>query len=162
MIYLVDTNILLRLADRRHSLHPMVRAAIRTLRADSHALQITPQNCIEFWNVATRPATRNGFGLFPTDAEQLLRLLERLFPVLLDKPDLYPEWRRLVVNFEVAGVQVHDARLVAAMKTYNITHILTFNTADFTRYARAGIVAVDPVKCSAPCPPNIEISHVVL
>ena len=95
-------------------------------------------------------AARNGFGLFPANADQLLRLLERLFPILFDKPDLYPEWRRLVVDFEVAGVQVHDARLVAAMKTYGITHILTFNKADFARYARAGIVAVDPAECSSP------------
>lgn len=150
MIYLVDTNILLRLADRRHSLHPIVRAAVKRLRADGHELQISPQNCMEFWNVATRPAMKNGFGLFPANADQLLRLLERLFPILFDKPELYPEWRRLVVDFEVAGVQVHDARLVAAMKTYGITHILTFNTIDFARYARAGIVAVDPAECSGP------------
>jgi predicted nucleic acid-binding protein len=61
-------------------------------------------------------------------------------------PAFYPEWRRLVAVFDVAGVQVHDARLVAAMHVYAITHILTFNAADFTRYATAGIVAVDPVR----------------
>lgn len=46
--------------------------------------------------------------------------------------------------FAVSGVQVHDARLVAAMQAHNITHILTFNTSDFTRYASLGIVPVDP------------------
>ena len=44
----------------------------------------------------------------------------------------------------VSGVQVHDARLVAAMKSNDVTHILTFNIADFVRYASEGIVAVDP------------------
>ncbi len=29
------------------------------------------------------------------------------------------------------GVKVYDARLAAFMRTYTITHILTFNTADF-------------------------------
>jgi predicted nucleic acid-binding protein len=57
---------------------------------------------------------------------------------------VYTEWRRLVVSFEVSGMQVHDARIVAAMIVHGVTHILTFNTADFVRYSTRGIVAVDP------------------
>lgn len=34
-----------------------------------------------------------------------------------------PEWRRLVVNYGVSGVQVHDARLVATMLVHDVTHI---------------------------------------
>ena len=56
MVYLVDTNVLLRLADRGHSLHPIIRQ----------------------------------------------------------------------------------------MLAHEITHILTFNGADFSRYTPVGIVAVDP------------------
>ena len=144
MIYLVDTNVLLRFADRAHPRHPRVRAAVRTLRAEGHRLRATPQNCVEFWNVATRPADRNGLGLEPADADRLLRLVERLFPVLPDVPAVYPQWRQLVVAFGVSGVQVHDARLVAAMTVHGVSHILTFNVADFVRYATLGIVAVDP------------------
>ncbi|MCL1465416.1 type II toxin-antitoxin system VapC family toxin [Argonema galeatum] len=143
-IYLLDTNVLLRFADRNHPLHTTIRAAIRKLRDEGHQLQIAPQNCVEFWNVGTRPIDRNGFGLTPNDADRLLRLIERLFPLLVDVPEIYIEWRRLVVAFGVSGVQVHDARLVAAMKANKISHILTLNTADFARYANEGIVAVDP------------------
>lgn len=144
MVYLVDTNVLLRLADRRHPLHPVMRQAIRKLQQEGHTLQITAQNGIEFWNVATRPANKNGFGLTPLEANRLLRLIERLFPLLPDSPLVYPQWRQLVVQFGVSGVQVHDARLAAAMLAHQITHILTFNGADFSRYAPVGIVAVDP------------------
>ena len=145
MLYLVDTNVLLRFADREHSLHSKVRAAVRTLRAEGHSLRATPQNCVEFWNVATRPIDKNGFGLLPADADRLLRLVERLFPVLPDSPAVYPQWRQLVVLYDVSGVQVHDARLVAAMMVHSVTHILTFNVTDFVRYAALGIVAVDPL-----------------
>lgn len=145
MIYLVDTNVLLRFADRTHPLHPTVRAAVRKLRTEGHRLRATPQNFAEFWNVATRPVERNGFGLVPADADRLLRLVERLFPLLPDSPAIYPEWSRLVVSLGVSGVQVHDARLVAAMIVHGVTHILTFNTADFARYTTVGIVAADPV-----------------
>ena len=144
MIYLVDTNVILRFADRSHPLHITIRTAIRRLRSEGHQLQIAPQNCVEFWNVATRPIDKNGFGLTPIEADRLLRLIERLFPILVDLPAIYTEWRRLVVTFGVSGVQVHDARLVAVMKANNITHILTLNATDFLRYANEGIVAVDP------------------
>jgi predicted nucleic acid-binding protein len=146
VIYLVDTNVLLRLADRTHPLHLSIRAAMRKLRHDGHRLHITPQNCVEFWNVATRPSNRNGFGLSPNSTHQLLRLIERLFPLLPDMPTIYTEWRRLVLAFNVSGVQVHDARLVAAMKAHSVTCILTLNTTDFVRYESEGIVAVDPTR----------------
>lgn len=144
MIYLVDTNVLLRFVDRRSAQHARVRNAVRKLRRAGHGLAIAPQNCVEFWNVATRPADKNGLGLKPTDADRLLRLVERLFPLLPEGPQVYAEWRKLVVHFGVAGVQVHDARLVAAMIEQGVTHILTLNTGDFHRYAHAGIVPVDP------------------
>jgi predicted nucleic acid-binding protein len=48
------------------------------------------------------------------------------------------------VDYGVSGVQAYDARLVAAMIVHHVMHILTFNTADFARYAPEGIVAVDP------------------
>lgn len=144
MEYLVDTNILLRLVQRNDPLNPTITTAIKKLRNDGNILLITPQNCAEFWNVATRPATKNGFGLIPKDADRQLRLIERIFPLLSDIPTVYPEWRRLVVKFGVSGVQVHDARLAATMKANNITHILTFNTGDFIRYSSEGIVAVNP------------------
>jgi len=144
VVYLVDTNMLLRFSQRTHPLHPIARSAVRKLRRGGDELLIAPQNCIEFWNVATRPTDKNGLGLTPAAADRLLRLIERLFPRLPDTPDIYPEWRRLVVTVGVSGVQVHDARLVALMKTKGITHILTFNTGDFDRYSGERIVAVNP------------------
>lgn len=144
MVYLVDTNVLLRFAERTHPLHLSARTAVRKLRRGGHQLRVASQNCIEFWNVATRPADKNGLGLTPADADRLLRLIERLFPRLSDVPAMYPEWRRLVVTFGVSGVQVHDARLIAVMKTNGVTHLLTFNADDFSRYTSEGVVAVDP------------------
>jgi predicted nucleic acid-binding protein len=144
MFYLVDTNILIRFAGRTQALHNAVRAAVRTLKADGHALKAASQNFVEFWNVATRPVVRNGLGLTLAEAEWQLRLVERVFPRLDDSPTVYPEWRRLVIVYGVSGVKVYDARLVAFMRAYGIAHILTFNTADFKRYSPEGIVAADP------------------
>jgi len=45
-------------------------------------------------------------------------------------------------KYEVKGVQVHDARLAAAMNIHGITKLLTMNTRDFQRFP--GIEALQP------------------
>jgi len=144
LIYLADTNLLLRFAFRHQPIHPVARAAVLKLRQGGHQLLITSQGCVEFWNVATRPQANNGFGCNIADTNRLLRFIERVFTLIPDTPDVYPAWRNLVLTYGVSGVKVFDARLAAAMRVHGITHILTFNTQDFVRYATIGIVAVDP------------------
>jgi predicted nucleic acid-binding protein len=62
--------------------------------------------------------------------------------LLPDGESVHREWRRLVVAYEVRGVQVHDARLVAAMLVHGIGRILTMDESDFMRFA--GVTAVHP------------------
>ena len=144
MIYLVDTNVLLRFSRHDDPRYQIVQDAVHKLQAEGHQLRTTSQNFTEFWNVATRSANQNGFGHTIFETDQLLLGLEKFFRLLPDSPDVYRVWRRLVVDYDVAGVQVHDARLTALMIVYNVKHILTFNVSDFTRYDPEGIVAVDP------------------
>lgn len=144
MIHVPDTNVLLRFAHRPDPQHAVVTSAIRKLKNSGDEIYILPQNCVEFWNVFTRPTSRNGFGFSVPEANHSLRLVERIFPLLTDDARVHRQWRRLVLSFGVSGVQVHDARIVAAMLVHQVTHILTFNTSDFARYSGIGIVAVDP------------------
>lgn len=144
--FLLDTNVLLRYIDHNHGLYALINSVINALFEELSVLYITPQNCIEFWNVATRPIERNGFGLSTTQAHSALDMIEKIFRLLPDSTSVYTEWRQLVTTFGVSGVQVHDARLVATMRVHHISHILTLNTKDFTRYHTAGITAIDPSK----------------
>ena len=144
MIYLVDTNILLRFSRYEDPGYQIAREAVHKLEEGGHELQTTLQNFAEFWNVSTRPAERNGFGRTPVETDDLLQDLEEAFPLLPDSADMYPVWKRLVVDYDVLGVQVHDARLVAAMLVHDVKHILTFNTQDFTRYVFEEIIAINP------------------
>lgn len=54
--YLIETNILMRLANPNDALHSVAGGAIVTLRSRGEALRTAPQNLIEFRNGATRPA----------------------------------------------------------------------------------------------------------
>ena len=143
MDYLVDTNVLLRLADPYSDLFPVAQRAVKYLHAAEHTLWVSTQNCIEFWNVATRPIEKNGFGLPPAAANDLLLVMERMFP-LLPEYSFFMTWRDLVTSLSVSGVQVHDASLVARMLSHGISHILTFDSTDFQRYSVRGVVAIDP------------------
>jgi predicted nucleic acid-binding protein len=141
-LYLADSNILLRLVKSNHPEFPLVRGAIRALTQKGMTPAYTLQNMTEFWNASTRPKGRNGFGLTVEETERNARDIERSFMFLADTEAVYREWRRIVVQYSVSGVQVHDARLAAAMYTHGISEILTLNGADFARFS--GIHAIDP------------------
>jgi predicted nucleic acid-binding protein len=140
--YLVDSNILLRIARRDDPDHAVVDAALGTLSEGGAVLYYTHQNIAEFWNVATRPTHKNGFGLTGAEVEQEVRVIEKGMVLLADNEAVYHEWRRLVLAHSVSGVQVHDARLAAAMSVHRITHLLTLNPDDFRRYSQ--VTAVHP------------------
>lgn len=140
--HLLDTNVLLRLSKQDSPEFSMVRNALRWLSQKDAPLCYTSQNLIEFWNVATRPVDRNGYGLSTVEADEAAHRVEKAFVMLRDSEAIHHEWRRLVVAYSVSGAKVHDARLVAVMTVYGIAHILTFNDRDFARYA--GITVVHP------------------
>ena len=139
---LVDTNILLRIARLSDPQHKLIDGALAKLASDRCKLCFTHQNIAELWNVMTRPVSRNGFGLSTSDADREVRVIEVGMSLLVDSAAVYHAWRRIVVQSSVSGVQVHDARLAAVMEVHGVFHILTLNTADFSRFS--GITAVHP------------------
>jgi predicted nucleic acid-binding protein len=144
--YLVDTPLLLRIANPSDPQYPVADAAVSRLQVRGEALHIAPQNLIEFRNGATRPIEANGLGLPPSVVEAQAEAFEQKFLLLPETPDIYPAWKALVQAAGVVGKQVHDARLVAVCHVYGITHILTFNVRHFARLATfaPGVVVVDP------------------
>ena len=127
MTVLLDSNILARLAQSTHSMHATARAAVASLQRSGQTLRTVPQNIYEFRVVSTRPVTANGLGMSASEASVELARLQVLFPVLLDNPSLFVEWRNLVTMHNVLGKNAHDARLVASMTIHGISNLLTFN-----------------------------------
>src|SRR5437667_6062087 len=72
----------------------------------------TFQNSIKFCGVKHR--------------DRLARAIEGTMTLLQDNEKIYPEWRRLVMRKSVRGVQVHDARLAAAMRVHDALFALSF------------------------------------
>ena len=151
MSYLVETPLLLRLANPSDPQYVMAESALSRLEGRGEVLHIAPQNLIEFRNGATRPKEVNGLGLPPSVADMQADAFERKFLLLPETPDIYPAWKALVRAAGVTGKQVHDARLIAICQVYGITHILTFNVRHFARMAAfvPGLVIVDPASIGA-------------
>jgi predicted nucleic acid-binding protein len=146
MAYLIDTNILARLANVADAQHAVAAQAVMELHRRGEVLHVTPQVLIEFRSTATRPKAQNGLGLSAVDAEAQAVGFVGVFPLLADTPDCYPAWKALVGALGIIGKQVHDARLVAVCHVHAVTHLLTLNVSDFVRMAGfgPGIVVVDP------------------
>jgi len=142
MNFLTGTNILLRLIEPTSPHHADAKNAVDKLLKQGDTLFITLQNVSEFWNVCTRPLDKNGLGFSVAAADEELTKIEKVFDLLPDTSEVYKNWRELVVNHSVSGVQVHDAKLAAAMKAHKIENLLTFNAKDFKRYT--DVKAVEP------------------
>lgn len=143
---LLDTNLLVRVTNATDPHCDVARSAIHRMTGGGERLIIVPQNLYEFWAVATRrpgaqPAGQNGLGMTCEQASQWLAFFQRRFMLLPDRNDLSARWHGLVKQLDIRGFRSHDARLVAAMESYGIARLLTFNSEDFKRFA---ITVVDP------------------
>lgn len=96
-LVLLDSNILIRWLQPRDPAFSVIEESIAQFAHEGSILCYTSQNLAEFWNVLTRPADRNGYGLTPIQADLHAQQVERT----LNKSDF--------VRFEdIEAVHPHD------------------------------------------------------
>jgi len=144
--YLLDTSLLVRLANSADVQHSIAVKAVLELHRRGEVLRVTPQVLVEFRSVATRPVESNGLGLSAADAAAQSAGFEASFGLLAETPDIYQAWKQIVDGLGIIGKQVHDARLVGVCHVHGVSHLLTFNAAHFARLAGFGpkVVMVEP------------------
>ena len=64
-----------------------------------------------------------------------VRAFQDSFYVLHSSPGVLDHLLQLAERVQVAGKQIHDANIVATMLAYDISDLLTHNTADFVRHS---------------------------
>lgn len=138
----LDTNILLRLANPESDEHTISRVAVLKLRAQGVELALPIQVLVEFWVVATRPTTVNGLGWNIERARQSIDAFRIHFTILQETPEALDRWIELVTRVGIAGKRAHDARIAAVMLAAGVGELLTLNTDDFI--GMTGIVPVHP------------------
>lgn len=141
---LVDTNILLRIAQAGHPHGRLAYESIKQLTLhDRERFAVAPQVLYEMDVAYTRPVSSNGFGYTSWQAADRISATRAIFELLPETPGDFHTWERLVTAHQVVGKQAHDARLVAIMIEHQIRKLLTFNNADFLRYEQ--IQAINPL-----------------
>lgn len=147
MAVLIDTNVLRRRVQPDHPHNAAAIESVALFLEKAEPVHFTLRNISEFWNVATRPIGNNGLGFPVALVAREIMDIERALTLLADTPAIYPEWKRLVTAYEVRGVKVHDARLVAVMNVHGVQSILTFNVDDFVRF---GVETLHPLEMCRP------------
>ena len=74
-------------------------------------------------------------------ASQWLRFFQRRFTLLPDRAELLETWHVLVKSLGIKGLRSYDARIAAAMQSYGISRLLTFNAIDFKHFS---VTVIDP------------------
>ena len=92
MRVLIDTNILLRSAQKKHPVCHVARRAIVSLIRSGHSLCLMPQNIGEFWNVCTRPTDVNGLGLSVEATDRYVDRIQQFATVLPDSLEVFSAW----------------------------------------------------------------------
>jgi predicted nucleic acid-binding protein len=138
---LIDTNVLLRRLESQHPQHAMAISAVARILRSGETVYVTLQVLTEVWRVMTAPTGANGFDFPISVSAAAIDDIEPLFTLLdEDVPAIYSEWKRLVVQHQVKGLAVFDARLAATVIVHKLDAIVSFD-AGFARY---GVNVLDP------------------
>lgn len=130
----IDTNVLVYATVATAPMHLRAKQALESLWADGVNLWISRQVLREYVAVVTRPQT---FALPLTAhaaADQVSVFMQRFF--ICDETDSVTQrLLDLLRQIGANGRQVHDANIVASMLANAVNQLITYNTADFARYA---------------------------
>ncbi len=130
----VDTNVLVNARFIEAPDHEAARASLESAIEKPEALRISRQILREYLAVVTRPQAWP-VAISRDDALDDLNRFAAAFEVLEDGPVVTDRLIALCRQTPVGGKQIHDANIVATMLAYGERRLLTFNTADFRRYA---------------------------
>jgi predicted nucleic acid-binding protein len=113
------------------------------LEGEGCALWISFQILREYPAAVTRPqATSPALPMASAIAD--VRRFQQVFYVAEDRQVVLDRLLALLGAYFSAGRQVHDTNIVATMLEHGIRRLLTFNAADFRRFAR--IIELEPTQ----------------
>jgi predicted nucleic acid-binding protein len=129
----LDTNILVYASLRGTDFHAAARARLIELENKGAILWASRQVIREFLAVTTRPGTVSP-PLTSAVLSQAVRQFEAALQIADEDAAVTTLLLDLLKSRTIQGRQIHDANIVATMRSRGISWLLTHNTADFARY----------------------------
>jgi toxin-antitoxin system PIN domain toxin len=130
----VDTNVLIYASRPKAREHAAARAVLDRMRQEGSPLWLSQQVLREYLAAATRPQP-SGPALPMAAAIADMQQFRTGFSIAEDTAGVLDRLVHLLSSHTGSGKQVHDANLVATMLETANTRLLTFNHADFRRFA---------------------------
>lgn len=132
----IDTNVLVYASRPSAAEHAAARAALAAIEASGKNAWISTQVLREYLAVVTRhQASAPPLPMETAIAD--IRCFQSAFRIAEDGAPVLERLLTLLATHPGAGRQVHDANIVATMLVHGIGHLVTFNAADFKRFAAA-------------------------
>jgi predicted nucleic acid-binding protein len=131
----IDTNVLVHASAPGAPDREKARAALARHAASGEPFHISRQILREFVAVVTRPQLW-AQAKTPAEAATAAVVITRDFEILEDGSLVWDKLVELCGCFAFGGRQVHDASIVATMLAHGERRLLTFNGADFRRFAK--------------------------
>lgn len=131
----LDTNVLVNASVANALEHKAAVRAILNYTRSGLDMWISRQVLREYLATLTRGQLFGG----PAPVSQLtleVKQFEQRFRVAEDNADVTARLLNLLAQVPTGGKHIHDANMVATMLTYGITHLLTHNVTDFTRFSQ--------------------------
>jgi len=136
----VDTNVLLACSDGSRGTHEDSLRFLQKAAGGDCRLFACGQVFREYLVVATRPIAENGIGLTPNESYENSQTFRKVIQVLDETSDTLTELIKIVKKYELKGKRIHDANLVAVMRTYGLNHLKTWNPKDFRPFSKLVLV----------------------
>jgi len=141
-LLLLDTNVLLTATSEDRRDHKLALDLFRLAPATGIHLAVCGQVIREYLVVSTRPAESNGLGLATSDAIRNAMLFRKRTLFLEESEEVTDRLLELVSTTGVSGKGIHEANLVALMRTHHVSTILTGNTSDFAPFKEITAIAL--------------------
>ncbi|MHB8337840.1 MAG: type II toxin-antitoxin system VapC family toxin [Ignavibacteriaceae bacterium] len=136
-----DTNILVYLSSQESPFHLRVLEKVKEL-FDKYEIWISRQVLREYAVVMTNSSLLQK----PLSSDEVEKDMEKwgsIFRVADEIEETTKYLRELIVLFDVKGKNIHDANIIATMKTYNIERLFTLNLKDFKRFNEIKLIQIE-------------------
>jgi predicted nucleic acid-binding protein len=138
----IDTNVLVYANLALSPFHGPALTQLQDLDNAGSELWISRQTIREYLAAMTRPGVLTGSIPIPSLLSDV-RTFSTQFHLAEDGPSVTAHLLNLMNTIPIGGKLVHDANIVATMQAFNISKLLTHNTADFARFA--SLITVVPL-----------------
>lgn len=129
----LDTKVLIAASTPERSLHKQALAVFNQPPKEVN-FYWSGQIVREYLVVATRSLSQNGLGLDVKSALGNIKAFSSRCSLLDDNSAVAAALRKLLLETETTGKQVHDANIVATSISHGVKEILTDKIDDFRRF----------------------------